>query len=66
MLLAVKERYPFKDYLISEKNTCTDVEKGVCYLREYAVVEMLHNPTFGPDDPDQEHDPERVRCTPNM
>ena len=30
------------------------------------MVEMLHSPTFIPDEPDQEHDPERVRCTPNM
>jgi len=66
MLLAVKERYPFKDNLMPEKKKWTDMKKGICYLREYAVVEMLHSPTFIPDEPDQEHDPERVRCTPNM
>ncbi len=42
------------------------MEKGIRYLREHAVVEMLHSPTFIPDKPDQEHDPERVQCTPNM
>ena len=30
------------------------------------MVEMLHSPTFTPDKSDQERDPERVRCTPNM
>ena len=66
MLLAVKERYPFKDNLIPEKKKWTDMEKGIRYLKGYAVVEILHSPTFIPDEPDQEHDPERVRCTPNM
>ena len=66
MLLAVKERYPFKDDLMPEKKKWADIEKGVRYLREYAVVEMLHSPDFIPDEPDQEHDPERVRCTPNV
>ena len=42
------------------------MEKGICYLREYAVVEMLHSHAFIPDNPNQEHDPEKVRCTPNM
>ena len=42
------------------------MEKGIHYLREYTVVEMLHSPTLLPDEPDQEHDPERVRYTPNM
>ena len=49
-----------------EKRKWTDMEKGICYLREYTVVEMLHSLTFIPDEADQEHDPERVRGTPNM
>ena len=35
-------------------------------MREYAVVEMLHSPTCIPDKPDQERDPENVRCIPHM
>jgi len=66
MLLAMKEGYPFKDDLMPEKRKWTDMEKGICYLREYTVVEMLHSLTFIPDEADQEHDPERVRGTPNM
>ena len=30
------------------------------------MVEMICSPDFILDEPDQEHDPERVRCTPNM
>ena len=66
MLLAVKERYTFKNDLMLEKRKLTDMEKGIHYLREHTLVEMLHSPTFIPDEPDQEHDPERVRCTRNM
>ncbi|XP_046761077.1 uncharacterized protein LOC121108186 [Gallus gallus] len=66
MLLAVKERYPFKDDLMPEKRKWNDMEKGFCYLREHAVVEMLHSPTVIPDEPDQEHDHENVSCTPHM
>ena len=66
MLLAVKERYTFKNDLMLEKRKLTDMEKGIHYLREYTVVEMLHSLTFIPDEADQEHDPERVRGTPNM
>ena len=66
MLLAVKAKYPFKEDLMPEKRKWTDIEKGIRYLRECAVVETLYSPTFIHDDPDQEHDPERVRCTPNM
>jgi len=66
VLPAKKERYPLKDDLMPDKKKWTDMEKGIHYLRGYTVVEMLHSPSFIPDEPDQEHDPERVRCTPNM
>jgi len=58
MLLAVKERYPFKDDLMPEKRKWIDMEKGIRYMREYAVVEMLRSPTLIPNEPDQEYDPE--------
>ena len=29
------------------------------------MVEVLHSPTFTTDEPDQEHHPENVRCTPH-
>ena len=66
MLLDVREKHPFKDDLMPEERKWTDMEKGISYLRECAMVEMIYSPDFIPDEPDQEHDPERVRCTPNM
>lgn len=51
MLLAVKEEYPFKEDLIYEVNKWTTIEKGIHYLKELAMVEMLYDPTFIPDDP---------------
>ena len=29
------------------------------------MVEVLHSPTFTTDEPDQEHHPENIRCTPH-
>lgn len=39
----------------------TTIEKDTDYLRECTMVETLHDSTFIPDDPHQEHDPEGVR-----
>ena len=44
----------------------TATEKSINYFRECAMREMLHEPTFVPGDPHQEHHPERVRCTPSL
>lgn len=44
----------------------TATEKSINYFRECAMTEMLHEPTFVPGDPHQEHHPERVRCTPSL
>lgn len=56
MLLAVKERYPFKVELEPGLRTWNTVEKGIQYLRGTAVVEMLFDPTFVPNDPHQDHE----------
>ena len=66
MLLAIKEKYPSKDDLMPEKKKWTATKKGSHYFREWAMVEMLHDTTFIPDNPNQEHGPERVRYIPNM
>lgn len=42
------------------------IEKGIQYLRETAMVEMLYDPIFVPNDPSQHHDPERVRSMPDI
>lgn len=65
MLLAIKEKYPFRDDLMPEVKKWTAMEKGIHYMRECTMVEMLHDCTFIPD-PNQEHDLERVRCTPSL
>lgn len=59
----IKEQYPFEDDLMVEIKKWTTMEKGICYLREFSMVEMLHDPMFIPDDPQKEHDPERGRYT---
>jgi len=66
VLAAVKERHPFKDSLKPEMKKWNTIEKGIQYLTEIAVVEMLYYPVFVPNDPRQDHDPERVRGTPDI
>ena len=63
MLIAVRERYPYKDSLKPVMKMRDIIEKGIQYLREIAMVEMLYDPSFAPNDPRQNHDPERVRTT---
>lgn len=50
MLLAVYEKYPFKFVLMPKIKKWTSKEKSIHYLREYAMVEVLHDCTFIPDD----------------
>jgi len=58
MLLAMKEKYPFKDDLMPEIKKWTTMEKGILYLKECTMVEMLQSSTFIPDDPNQKLDPD--------
>ena len=66
ILIAVRERYPYKDSLKPVMKTWDTIEKGIQYLREIALVEMLYESNFVPNDPRQNHDPERVRTTPEI
>ena len=66
MLIAVRERYPYRDSLMPAMKTWDTIEKGIQYLRKIALVEMLYDPNFAPNDPRQNHDPERVRTTPDI
>lgn len=63
VLLAMKERYPFNNNLEPETKKWNTPEKGIQYLRETAVVEMLYDCMFLPNNPCQDHDPARVRST---
>ena len=56
MLLAVKEKYSFKVELEPGLRSWNTVEKGIQYLRETAVVEMLYDPMFVPNDSHQDHE----------
>ena len=56
MLIAVRERYPYKDILQPVMKTWDTIEKGIQYLREIAMVEMLYDPNFAPNDSLQNHD----------
>lgn len=60
------KKYLYKDDPMPEIQKWTATEKSINYFRECAMTEMLHEPTFVPGDPHQEHHPERVRCTPSL
>ena len=62
----MRERYPYKDSLKPVMKRWDTIAKGIQYLREIAVVEMLYDPNFVPNDPRQDHDPERVRTMPDI
>ncbi|XP_052520751.1 uncharacterized protein LOC128071766 [Tympanuchus pallidicinctus] len=66
VLTAVKEKYPFKNGLRIAMKKWVTVEKGIQYLREIGMVEMLYDPDFVPNHPCQDHDPEKVRTTPEI
>jgi len=66
MLIAVRERHPFKDRLKPVMKKWDTIERGIQYLREITMVEMLYDPNFVPNDPRQNHDPEGVRTTPDI
>ncbi|KAK4832795.1 hypothetical protein QYF61_025663 [Mycteria americana] len=63
LLSAMKERSPFKEDVIYHPGKWTTVEKGIQYLRELAVLEVIC------DDLDNEQlskDPDEVKCTQPM
>uniref|UniRef100_A0A8B9SPQ6 Uncharacterized protein n=1 Tax=Anas platyrhynchos TaxID=8839 RepID=A0A8B9SPQ6_ANAPL len=60
LLSAVRERYPFKEDILCLPGKWTTMEKGIQYLRELAVREVIY------EDPDQTQtskDPDEVKCT---
>ncbi|XP_061872974.1 uncharacterized protein LOC133628607 [Colius striatus] len=56
LLLGMKERYPFKEDITSLPSKWTTMEKGIQYLRELAVLEIIYN-DYAPTDPDE------IQCT---
>ncbi|XP_074696053.1 E3 ubiquitin-protein ligase AMFR isoform X3 [Strix aluco] len=60
LLSGVKEGYPFKGNLIYHPNRWTTMEKGIQYLRELAVVEVIKDAV---NNKQLSTDPDEVRCT---
>ncbi|KAK4811292.1 hypothetical protein QYF61_023344 [Mycteria americana] len=60
LLSAIRERYPFKEDVVYCPGKSTTMEKGIQYLRESAVLEVIYgdlNDVRSPIDPDE------VQCT---
>uniref|UniRef100_A0A8B9W4C7 Uncharacterized protein n=1 Tax=Anas zonorhyncha TaxID=75864 RepID=A0A8B9W4C7_9AVES len=60
LLSAVRERYPFKEELLCLPGKWTTMEKGIQYLRELAVREVIYE---DPDLRQTSKDPDEVKCT---
>ena len=60
LLSSVKERYPFKEDVICHPGKWTTMERGIQYLRELAVLEVIYN---DPDNKQLPADPDEVQCT---
>jgi len=59
----VRERYPFSDDFVCYPGKWTNVERGIQYLRELAVRELVY---YEPDDEQLPTDPDEVQRTPSM
>uniref|UniRef100_A0A8B9VF07 Uncharacterized protein n=1 Tax=Anas zonorhyncha TaxID=75864 RepID=A0A8B9VF07_9AVES len=60
LLSAVRERYPFKEEILCLPGKWTTMEKGIQYLRELAVREVIYE---DPDLRQTSKDPDEVKCT---
>ncbi|KAK4810468.1 hypothetical protein QYF61_004248 [Mycteria americana] len=60
LLSAMKERYPFKEDVVYRPRKWTTMERGIQYLRELAVLEVIYGDL---DDVRSPTDPDEVQCT---
>ncbi|GAB0208045.1 hypothetical protein GRJ2_003270200 [Grus japonensis] len=60
LLSSVRERYPFREDVICRPGKWTTMERGIQYLRELAVREMVY---YDPDNAQLPADPDEVQCT---
>ncbi|KAK4824465.1 hypothetical protein QYF61_015863 [Mycteria americana] len=60
LLSGMKERYPFKEDVIYHPGKWTTTERGVQYLRELAVLEVIYDDL---DNKQLSKDPDEVKCT---
>ncbi|KAK4810845.1 hypothetical protein QYF61_008817 [Mycteria americana] len=60
LLSAIKERYPFKEDVVYRPGKWTTMERGIQYLRELAMLEVIYGDL---DDERSPRDPDGVQCT---
>ncbi|GAB0209785.1 hypothetical protein GRJ2_003444200 [Grus japonensis] len=60
LLSSVRERYPFSKDVVCRPGKWTTMERGIQYLRELAVREMVY---YDPDNAQLPIDPDEVQCT---
>ncbi|GAB0206814.1 ubiquitin carboxyl-terminal hydrolase 4 [Grus japonensis] len=60
LLSSGRERYPFSEDVICRPGKWTPMERGIQYLRELAVREMVY---YDPDNAQLPTDPDEVQCT---
>jgi len=63
LLSGVRERYPFSEDFVCYPGKWTNMERGIQYLRELAVRELVY---YDPDDEQVPTDPDEVQCTQSM
>ncbi|GAB0206226.1 hypothetical protein GRJ2_003088200 [Grus japonensis] len=60
LLSSVRERYPFSEDVVCRPGKWTTMERGIQYLRELAMQEMVY---YDPDNVQLPTDPDEVQCT---
>ncbi|GAB0208621.1 hypothetical protein GRJ2_003327800 [Grus japonensis] len=60
LLSSMRERYPFSEDGVCRPGKWTTMERGIQYLRELAVREMVY---YDPDNTQLPTDPDEVQCT---
>ncbi|GAB0209498.1 hypothetical protein GRJ2_003415500 [Grus japonensis] len=60
LLSSVRERYPFSEDDVCQPGKRTTMERGIQYLRELAMWEMVY---YDPDNAQLPTDPDEVQCT---
>jgi len=63
LLSGLRERYPFSDDFVCYPGKWTNMERGIQYLRELAVRELVYCDT---DNEQVPTDPDEVQCTASM
>jgi len=60
LLSSMRERYPFSDDFVCYPGKWTNMERGIQYLKELALQELVY---YEPDDEQLPTDPDEVQCT---